>query len=282
MSGAASAMAFNYLLTAIILAVTLNSANRWLRAGGTLLAASGLAMIALSIGLANTDGTFARMPASPLPWRSFTPLILNAEALVAGLAAGFLGWAAWAQSRRIVTTPLPAANAADRFGRVSRYAHWTTAILVLVAVPIGLFITVLAPAAPERGEFLAAHQSLGLVVLIILAGRLAWLAISPPPPPGDHSPGEARAARALHLGLYALILLFPLSGLMMALADGAPVAFFGIDIAAPGFGPVQMWQALHGLALPLGFYAAIAAHVGAVAKHHFTDHRPQAIRRMLR
>lgn len=275
-------MALNYLLTALILAVTLNSANRWLRAGGTLLAASGLAMIALSIGLANTDGTFARMPASDAAWRPLTPFMLNAQALVAGVAALFLGWAAWAQSRRTVTTPLPAANTADRFGRISRYAHWTTAMLVLVAVPIGLFVTVLAPIAPERAEFLAAHQSLGLVVLLVVAARLAWLAISPPPPLADSSPGEARNARALHLGLYALVLLFPLSGLMMALAAGVPVAFFGFPIDVPAIGTASTWQTLHGLILPLAFYAAIAVHVGAVAKHHFADSDPRAIRRMLR
>jgi cytochrome b561 len=39
---------------------------------------------------------------------------------------------------------------------------------------------------------------------------------------------------------------------------------------------------LHNLALPTVFYLALFAHLGAVTKHHFIEHQPQDIRRMLR
>jgi cytochrome b561 len=34
--------------------------------------------------------------------------------------------------------------------------------------------------------------------------------------------------------------------------------------------------------LPVAFYLALFAHLGAVTKHHFIERRPQDIRRMLR
>ena len=52
-------MTAQYLILAVVLAFTLNHANPFVRAGGTLLAAVGLAFIVLSIVLADLDGNFA-------------------------------------------------------------------------------------------------------------------------------------------------------------------------------------------------------------------------------
>ncbi len=83
-------MTAQYLGLAIILAITLNHANRFVRAGGTLLVAIGLAFIVLSIYLADTDGTFAALPAG-----SYRPKLLNAQAVAALAAIMFLLWATW-------------------------------------------------------------------------------------------------------------------------------------------------------------------------------------------
>jgi len=39
---------------------------------------------------------------------------------------------------------------------------------------------------------------------------------------------------------------------------------------------------LHNLVLPAVFYLAVAAHLGAVTKHHFVERRTLEVRRMLR
>ena len=51
-------MAFNYLALAVALALSLNATNRFVRAGGTLLAALALVMLVVSIVMADLDGTF--------------------------------------------------------------------------------------------------------------------------------------------------------------------------------------------------------------------------------
>ena len=55
-------MALSYLALALALALSLNAANRFVRAGGTLLAAAALSLLVVSIVVADFDGTFRAMP----------------------------------------------------------------------------------------------------------------------------------------------------------------------------------------------------------------------------
>lgn len=276
-------MAGGYLLLAIVLAVTLNAANRWLRAAGTLVAALGLTMIVVSIVLADIDGTFAAIPASGPLLDRMAPVILNAQGLVAGIAVPFLVWAAWRQARREATAP-PLRNSASGFGLASRYAHWITATLMLCSLPMGLFLSVLPGTSPDRAEFLAAHQSMGLTLLLVVAVRIAVLLVSPPPPPTPATrPWERTLAQTTHVVLYGLIVGFPVSGILMTAYGGQAIRFYDWPLASlvtPDAGQAATWAVLHGWVLPALFYAVIAAHVGAVLKHHFTDGRRGDVRRM--
>ncbi|WP_375464035.1 cytochrome b [uncultured Methylobacterium sp.] len=277
-------MAAGYLSLAVVLAVTLNHANRWLRAAGTAVVALGLAMIVLSILLADFDGTFAARTDAAAPLDRIKPFVLNAQALVAGAAVPFLLWAAWKQMRRTASAP-PLRNGAARFGLLSRYAHWITATLMLCSLPMGLFLSVLPGGSPERADFLAAHQSMGLTLVIVVVLRIAVLLTTPAPGlPQALQPWERRVARTLHGLLYGLIVAFPVSGLLMSAYQGEDVWFYGWhlpQVVTPDVNRVATWAAMHGWLLPALFYAAILAHVGAVIKRHFADERFQDVRRMI-
>jgi cytochrome b561 len=271
-------MIAQYLVLAIVLAVTLNHGNRFVRAGGTLLAAIELAFIVLSIYLADTDGTFAAVPAA-----NFRPILLNAQAVTALAAIAFLLWAAWSQLRRRSIIRAPWRNTSMTFGLMSRYAHWATAILVLCLIPIGLFMQILRPAAPDRAVFLAVHETLGVTVLGLVVLRLAWLACSQPPPLVQTlRPWERRLAHAVHPALYALILSMPVTGVLLTIFGGHTLRFYGLSIASPvkaaGGAP---WRMLHDQILPILFYAIFTLHLGAVLKHHFIARRKEDVRRML-
>lgn len=278
-------MASFYLALAICLAVTLNHNSHLIRSLGTAIAALSLGMMVSSIILADFDGTFAhRPPPSDLIGR-FTPLILNIQAAIGIAAIICLLWAARAQLGRRIVAPLPLRNSPAAFGRISRYAHWTTAVLILALTPMGLFMSVLPANAPDRAGFTAAHQTMGILVLIIVVLRLAWLLRSPPPAwPDSLTPSERRLAHAVHLSLYGLILAFPLTGIFAMMCRGDIVEFFGHGIPVL-CSPSQAWAValttLHDRVLPLLFYAIISAHLGAVIKHHVLDHRRADIRRML-
>ena len=271
-------MATLYLITCVLLAVSLSASSRWARMAGTLTAAAALFMISLSIILANFDGTFAAFQSHGVLDRS-KPVVLNLQACVGLVASLFLLWAAWAQMRRVTVAPTAIRNTASGFGLASRYAHWTTAALMFLLVPMGLFIAVL-PDSGDRASLLAVHQALGLTVLAIVVARVAWLIVSPPPTANDEL--QRRLAIAVHVGLYALIIAFPLSGYLMSAPGNEAVVFYGLVLPHIGLRGAPQWRTLHDLFLPLAFYTVIALHITAVVKHHFGDRRLGDVRRMLR
>lgn len=275
-------MAIGYLALAIVLAVALNARARWLRVAGTVMTALGLSMMILSIFLADVDGTFAAVPAGAPVIHRITPGILNVQAAIAAIAILFLTWSAWAQARRPLTEPLPLRNDTARFGKASRGFHWVIAVLMFCLVPIGLFMAILPASAAERAGFVAAHQSLGLTVLVLVIGRIGWLIVSPPPLSlSGVMPWEQVASRAVHVGLYLLLLAFPVSGYLIS--PGSSIDFYGWAITPVAWtGPSSIALAIHAWALPALFYAALVLHIGAVLKRHFGDRDASAVRRMLR
>ncbi len=277
-------MIWEYLIIGAILAVTLNRTSRLARAAGTLVAAVALMFIVLSIVLADLDGTFASIPAEPGSLDATRPLLLNIQAVIASVAVLFLLWATWVQARRKLTGPLPWRNTKAAFGAASRAAHWLTATFVLCLVPIGMFVTVLAKGTPEREAFTAVHQTLGLVVFAVITLRLAWLLASPPPPAAEGLKAwEHALARVVHVGLYAAILAFPVSGFMLSLSRGEPVDLFGFALAMGAEpGEPAAWAVAHDWIVPALFVVLLTAHLGAVLKHHMLDRRVSDVRRMLR
>ncbi|MBW4025496.1 MAG: cytochrome b [Proteobacteria bacterium] len=278
-------MTTGYLLLALFLAVTLNATNRIVRAIGTLVAALSLTSMVSSIVLADFDGTFALPGKTPvLLW--VKPAILNVQAVVGSVGILFLLWAARQQLKRAVATRIPVLNTASLFGRVSRYLHWMIATLILILVPMGMFLSVLAPHSPDRAAFLMAHQALGAAVMILVIVRLLWLIRTPPAKPSAHLGGwEKHTARAAHTALYIVMLAFPVSGILMVLNRGVPLVALGVAIRNP-FEPsaaaASFWAALHDWLIPLVFFLLILTHLAAVIKHHFIDHHPADVRRMLR
>lgn len=277
-------MIAQYLVLAIILAVTLNHRKRAVRAIGTLIAALGLTMMVASIVLADFDGTFAAVPMTASLFERAKPIVLNIQAIVASLGIGFLLWAAWRQSRRSVVSEVPLRNTESRFGLVSRYAHWATATLILALVPMGIFMSVLPETSEDRAMFISVHQTVGIAVLVLVVARLAWFVVSRPPSlPASLEPWERRLAVPTHAGLYALILTMPITGLLLDRADGTDLSLFGWPLPRlAGADTAPLWNQLHNWILPTLFAAVLFTHVGAVLKHHFLDGRTADVRRMLR
>ncbi len=275
-----------YIVLAVFLAVSLNQSSRVLRALGTLTAALALAMIAWSIILANLDGTFAAIPENAGLEDRIKPYVLNTQAAIASFGALFLLWATWAQGRRRVVETLPLRNTTAAFGRVSRYAHWITGLLILVLLPMGVFTSVLAPDHPERAVFLTMHQLLGLTVLLLVVLRVLWLVQSPAPEiRAEEAPRLRYLAKATHVFLYLLMLGVPVTGVLLTVWTGAPLEVFGWSVSGlftPSSQLATSMGVLHNLVLPVLSYIAIFGHLGAVTKHHFVERRLLEVRRMLR
>lgn len=256
-------MTLSYLLLALGIAVLLNLGNRWARIGGQVLAAVALFFNIWSIWLAIEDGTFAAATD-----HGGQVLALQVMGLIG--VAGLLGLLLLLPAQWRVAEPVPARNGRTAWGQASRILHWATAVLMLCALPMGLFVVVL-PAGAIRGEFLDGHQGVGLAVLLLLALRLGWQRVSA----GPDSPNAL--ARLNKSALYYLLAGLPVSGLLLSGAMQVPV----LGIALPAPLALDTARTLHQIVSAL-FVAAFAAHAGAVLWHHFGLRDRALIRRMLR
>ena len=120
-------------------------------------------------------------------------------------------------------------NTPDRFGVVAQALHWATAVLVA-------FSWMLGQAGDDVAAILSAHMFAGLAVFVVLALRLIWRLVDPPPTPEATGLGAwaDRAARIVHYVLLALLVLAPAVGIAYQFARGEALPLFGFaEISSP-------------------------------------------------
>jgi cytochrome b561 len=178
---------------------------------------------------------------------------------------------------------LAARNGPDSFGWVTRTIHWLMALAILGMLGFGLYIEDMEPSLSNLWMY-SAHKSVGLILLILVILRLVWHRISPPPPilTDGVALWQLTLARAVHVSLYALLLLVPLTGWIASSATGLDVMIFD-RWTVPSIAPVsEAWEntffALHGLFTKL-LMAAIVLHAGGAVLRHL--HGDRTLRRMV-
>lgn len=146
--------------------------------------------------------------------------------------------------------------------------HWAHAALIAALFVIGLSIDDL-PRGPERSATIALHKSLGITALLLLALRLAWRRLHPPPADERLSATQQRLARSGHRAVYLLLALTPLSGYLSSSFTPYPMRVFGYLIPKAGW-PDEGLNALFGAAHTVFAWtlaALILMHVAAVILH---------------
>ncbi|HKV15695.1 MAG TPA: cytochrome b [Reyranella sp.] len=148
--------------------------------------------------------------------------------------------------------------------------HWITAVAVVTLLALGLWMTGL-PIGLTKLEAYAWHKWIGLTVLVLTVGRIAWRWHAPPPPlPDTVTRWERRLAPLSHAALLVLLLALPITGWLMSSAGGVEVYWFGI-VPMPNLVPRDpgLFERLrtthHWLAWTL--MAVLALHVAAVVRH---------------
>ena len=158
-------------------------------------------------------------------------------------------------------------NSAERFGLISRLLHWGIAGLVVVMLSLGLGLEDMQPGLANLWLY-GLHKSLGILTLSLMVIRILWHLHSPPPRPIGGG-WQARAARATHLAIYALLLAIPLSGWAASAATGLDVVIF-VRWTLPAIAPVSpLWEergfALHDV-LTKVLILLLFLHMGAAVK----------------
>ncbi|MGA2493674.1 MAG: cytochrome b/b6 domain-containing protein [Roseiarcus sp.] len=169
---------------------------------------------------------------------------------------------------------MPLRNSQQDYGSIARFAHWMTALFVLLAWLLGQFRDIFPPGA-ARGASVSVHMALGLGVILLIVLRLAGRALDPPPPAiaaNRFEPWLSYAASAGHLLLYALLIAAPILGIVMQFARGEALPVFGLfDIPSPWTMDRAFFREMLGLhqlaANVLGVVAA--GHAAAALFHHW-------------
>jgi cytochrome b561 len=151
-----------------------------------------------------------------------------------------------------------------------RAIHWLMAALIFIALPLGVWASLL-PRGAFRSEVLFFHKSIGVTVFGLVVLRIIWRLVAGAP---DYAEPLGRAihaaSRAGHLALYALMIAMPVSGYLTSTASGSPLPWFGLFTLPRLVGKdkslaeATSW-AHYVLAWTIAF--VLAAHLGAVVWH---------------
>lgn len=115
-----------------------------------------------------------------------------------------------------------------RYDRLSKLLHWTTLGFI-----IALFVTIkLRESAQDEAYatmLLTTHRSLGVLLWWVTVVRFAWrfTGAYAPPLPRTVGPLQRMASSAMHVALYVLLFVQPLTGLIQSLLKGKAFALLG-------------------------------------------------------
>ncbi|WP_424944817.1 cytochrome b [Aliiroseovarius crassostreae] len=181
-------------------------------------------------------------------------------------------------------------NTARSWGALARLLHWATAGVILYNLGLGVYMTQWITDALAQFPFIQQHKSWGFVAFVLAAIRIVWRLMNRAPEMPDHMPMIERLAAHLgHFALYALMLIMPISGWLMASASPLQDTF---GVRNKVFDLFEMYdpfvpgdKALSELFASVHFYASwaliivLASHIGAALYHHFY-HKDDVLKRM--
>jgi cytochrome b561 len=161
---------------------------------------------------------------------------------------------------------------ADRYHRSSIVLHWLMVVLFIAVYASINLRELFDKGTPLRDGLKSLHFMLGLLMLILVAVRIAFRlkytapAIQPAP-----SAGQAKLAKLMHLLLYALMVGMPLVGWLLLSAAGKPIPFFGLELPAlmgPNKALAHQLKDVHEFVGNLGYFL-IGGHAAAALFHHY-------------
>lgn len=175
-------------------------------------------------------------------------------------------------------------NSSDEYGSISIAIHWLAAVAIVGLFALGLWMTDLAYTHPWYNLGPHVHESIGILLIALIAVRLAWRWSNPLPAfEPEMAWWERISARAAHALMYLLMVAVLASGYLIPTADGswidvfgwfsAPPVVLGIERQADLAGWVHYWSAW-------ALIGVAAVHTLAALKHHFLN-RDRTLRKML-
>jgi cytochrome b561 len=167
-------------------------------------------------------------------------------------------------------------NSSLHYGIISISLHWLAAVAVFGLFALGYWMVGLTYYSSWYKVAPDIHKSVGVLLFLLMAVRLSWRMLNPPPPAlPEHGPLTRIASKLGHAFLYLGLFVLMISGYLISTADGRGISVFGwFEIPASltslpdqgdNSGLVHRY-----LAWTLVIFAIL--HGLAALKHHFIDH----------
>jgi cytochrome b561 len=168
------------------------------------------------------------------------------------------------------------------YGPAAKTLHWLTMVLLLVQYALGWIMPGVKPGMTPD-SLMSLHISVGAVILALVLARFLWHVLRPVPPDPSLPRWQRLSSTALHLSLYALIVVTALTGWDYASMRGWSISVFGTvalpALVAEGSTYGRTVGELHQILIWV-LLAAIGLHVLA-ALVHLVVYRDRIVQRML-
>ena len=173
-------------------------------------------------------------------------------------------------------------SAPEYYTRTAVALHWLVAGFIICAFVMGWIMTELS-VSPLKVRMFNWHKWVGITILGLAVIRGLWRLTHRAPELLPMPGWQKMSAKILHVGLYVLMFLQPISGWAYSNAAGYPIVYLSKfplpNLVAKNKELAQSLEHLHGL---LGWIllGVLVLHALAALKHHFID-RDNTLRRML-
>lgn len=183
------------------------------------------------------------------------------------------------------------------YSPAARRYHWLVALLILIQVPIGLYMTYRGSELEwinDKGETVkglwdgvtntlySSHKILGLVILLIVILRLGYRLSQGAPRPDPTLPkGLVGVSHLTHWSIYLLLLAIPVVG-YIGISFGRYLEVFGIALPAVTGEDKKFSEEVFEIHELLGnvLLVLVGLHVGAAIYHRFVR-KDRVVERML-
>jgi cytochrome b561 len=167
------------------------------------------------------------------------------------------------------------------YDTTAKIFHWLIVVLLLIQFPIGWLMPDVHAGPP--GNAMILHVSFGILILAVIALRLAWRIIHPVAPETSLPSWQRMSSGAVHWLLYLLVLATTLSGWLFASFRGWSISlFYAVPLpmlASKSPDALKVMDGLH-QAAEWGLMIVIGVHVAAALLHIFV-YRNRIMQRML-
>lgn len=162
--------------------------------------------------------------------------------------------------------------------------HWLIALLIGGGFYLGWIMTDITGFTPRKLEYFSWHKWIGVTVFVLAMTRIIWrMTHRPPALSSNIASWQRSAAHLVHLLLYTLIILIPISGYLYSSAAGLRVVYLGLVTLPPLTEPNQAMKGtlrLIHVELNYALIGLLVLHVMAALKHQLVE-RDDTLARMM-